>query len=123
MAFSLDFFITVKKQKEILEDEIYLPDHERFYRRREVDTRKLNFEYYWIDIKDAARKGAQGAPLRQRGLTDRSVFIERNVVKGFFMDLHGRLGNTVHCGKNNGELQYFVKINKILVARQAENFI
>jgi len=66
--------------REILEDEIYLPDHERFYRRREVDTRKLNFEYYWIDIKDAARKGAQGAPLRQRGLTDRSVFIERNVV-------------------------------------------
>ena len=29
---------------------------------------------------------------------DRSIvcnFIERNVVKGFFMDLHGRLGNTV----------------------------
>ena len=34
---------------------------------------------------------------------DRSIvcnFIERNVVKGFFMDLHGRLGNTVHCTAN-----------------------
>ena len=31
--------------------------------------------------------------------------------------------HTIHCGKNNGELQYFVKINKILVARQAENFM
>ena len=28
-----------------------------------------------------------------------------------------------HCGKNNGELQYFVKINKILVARLKENFM
>jgi sulfatase modifying factor 1 len=66
--------------REILEDEIYLPDHERFYRRREVDSRKMNFEYYWIDLRDAARKGAQGAPLRKRGATDRSVFIERDVI-------------------------------------------
>ncbi|RMG78963.1 MAG: gliding motility-associated lipoprotein [Bacteroidetes bacterium] len=66
--------------REILEDEIYLPDHERFYNRREVDTRKLNFEYYWIDLRDAARKGPQGAPLRERGLTDRSVFIKRDVI-------------------------------------------
>ena len=66
--------------REILEDEIYLPAHERFYNRREVDSRKLNFEYYWIDLRDAARKGPQGAPLRQRGMTDRSVFIKRDVI-------------------------------------------
>lgn len=66
--------------REILNEQIYLPEHERFYRRREVDTRKLDFEYYWIDLRDAARKGAQGAPLRQRGKTDRSVFIKRDVI-------------------------------------------
>ncbi len=71
--------------REILNDKIYLPANERFYRRREVDTRKLNFEYYWIDLRDAAQKGnatgpGQGAPLRQRGQTDRSVFIKRDVI-------------------------------------------
>ena len=35
---------------------MYLPENERFYRRRELDTRKLNFEYYWIDFKMAANK-------------------------------------------------------------------
>jgi formylglycine-generating enzyme len=71
--------------REILNEQIYLPQHERFYSRREVDTRKLNFEYYWIDLRDAARKGVakgptEGAPLRQRGKTDRSVFIKRDVI-------------------------------------------
>lgn len=42
-------------QREILE-ELYLPEHERFYRRREIDTRKLNFEYYWIDFHQAGAK-------------------------------------------------------------------
>lgn len=59
---------------------MYLPEHERFYRRREIDTRKLDFEYYWIDLRDAARKGAQGAPLRERGKNDRSEFIERETI-------------------------------------------
>ena len=31
-------------------------------------------------ISDAARKGGPGAPLRQRGMTDRSVFIKRDVI-------------------------------------------
>ena len=30
---------------------------------------------------------------------------------------------TRHCGKYNGESQYFVKINQILMVRQAENFM
>ncbi|PCJ85844.1 MAG: gliding motility-associated lipoprotein [Flavobacteriales bacterium] len=69
--------------REILNDQMYLPEHERFYRRREFDTRKFDFEYYWIDLKDAARKGSQGEPLRQRGKTDRSVFIKRDVINVF----------------------------------------
>ena len=40
-------------QKEALE-ELYLPVHERFYGRKEIDTRKLIYEYYWVDMKQAA---------------------------------------------------------------------
>ncbi|HPS83262.1 MAG TPA: SUMF1/EgtB/PvdO family nonheme iron enzyme, partial [Bacteroidales bacterium] len=41
--------------REIL-SQMYLPEHEQFYRRKEIDSRKLNFQYYWIDFKAAARK-------------------------------------------------------------------
>ena len=40
-------------QKEALE-ELYLPVHERFFGRKEFDTRKLIYEYYDIDLKQAA---------------------------------------------------------------------
>ena len=66
-------------EREALEQMFY-PEFERFYGRRQLDTRKLDFEYFWIDFKDAARKGGPGAPLRQRGLTDRSIFIKRDVI-------------------------------------------
>lgn len=36
--------------------ELYLPEHERFYRRKEIDTRKLIYEYFWVDYKQAAKK-------------------------------------------------------------------
>ena len=66
-------------QREALEV-MYYPEFERFRGRREIDARKLDFEYFWIDYRDAARKGGPGAPLRQRGMTDRSIFIKRDVV-------------------------------------------
>ena len=56
-------------------EELYLPEHERFYRRREIDTRKLNFEYYWIDLREAARKEN-----REQGMKDRSVFIKKDII-------------------------------------------
>lgn len=37
--------------------EMYYPSAQRFYNRKEIDTRKLNFKYYWIDLIEAARKG------------------------------------------------------------------
>lgn len=37
-------------------NEMYLPEHERFYRQKQIDTRKLNYEYFWIDLRQAARK-------------------------------------------------------------------
>ena len=57
--------------REVLEDEMYLPDHERFYSRRQIDSRKLNFVYETQAIKDAARKVN-----RTQGQKDRSVYID-----------------------------------------------
>lgn len=37
--------------------DMYYPQPERYYKRKEIDTRKLRFKYYWIDIKEAARRG------------------------------------------------------------------
>ncbi|HRG39534.1 MAG TPA: SUMF1/EgtB/PvdO family nonheme iron enzyme, partial [Bacteroidia bacterium] len=41
---------------------MYLPVEERFYRRRVIDTRKLNFEYYWLNLKMAAAKSNRFKP-------------------------------------------------------------
>lgn len=35
---------------------MYLPEAERFYKHKEIDTRKLIFEYYWIDYQQAAKR-------------------------------------------------------------------
>ena len=56
-------------------NELFLPEAERFYRRKEIDSRKLNFEYYWIDLHEAALRSS-----REQGKTDRSVFIKRDVI-------------------------------------------
>ncbi len=37
--------------------DMYLRTNEQWYRRRELDVRKLNFHYYWIDLPEAAKKG------------------------------------------------------------------
>jgi len=41
---------------------MYLPENERFYNRKEIDTRKLNYEYYRIDIRLAAAKSNRFIP-------------------------------------------------------------
>jgi formylglycine-generating enzyme len=55
--------------------ELFYPENERFYKRKELDTRKLNYEYYWLDLKEAAKKSN-----REQGLKDRSVFIKKDVI-------------------------------------------
>ena len=75
------------QEREALQ-EMYLPEHERFYRKKEIDTRKLNYEYYWIDLKAASRKdftqegisGAASLTNRPQGLKDRSVYIRKEVI-------------------------------------------
>ena len=79
-------------QKEALE-ELYLPVHERFFGRKEIDTRKLNYEYTWVDMKQAAnprnrydfqKKEYNGFVFNALGekvdVKDRSAFILRDNV-------------------------------------------
>jgi sulfatase modifying factor 1 len=41
---------------------LYLEPKERFYNRKEIDSRKLNFEYYRVDIRLAAAKNNRFLP-------------------------------------------------------------
>ena len=71
----------------------YGENDERFYRRKQFDARKFNFEYWWIDFKTASQKvnrfshpdiknaSASTESWKYReGVTDRSDFILREVV-------------------------------------------
>lgn len=85
-------------------EELYLPEHERFFRRKEVDTRKLIYKYQWIDLKQAAMKGNrykynrdgdgnltgagyEGEVINYQGvkkpIDDRSSFIMQNYVPAY----------------------------------------
>lgn len=76
-----------EEERDVLE-EMFLPEHERYFRRKEIDTRKLNYEYYWVDLQAAAKKdftqdgNAEAASLsnRPQGLQDRSVYVRKEVV-------------------------------------------
>lgn len=78
-----------QETREALED-LYYVEKDRFYRRRSFDPSKLNYEYYWIDYSDAAKKekaanvkdeyeGTMFAS-RPKGLNNRSNFIKKEVV-------------------------------------------
>ncbi|MGB9746394.1 MAG: SUMF1/EgtB/PvdO family nonheme iron enzyme [Bacteroidales bacterium] len=73
--------------------ELYLPPNERFFGRKELDTRKLMYEYYWIDLQQAANKNNrynfqtkqyQGQVTNPEGqkvdITNRSAFVFRDVI-------------------------------------------
>jgi formylglycine-generating enzyme required for sulfatase activity len=49
---------------------LYLPEGERFYNRKEIDTRKLNYEYYRIDIRLAASKNNRFIPQKSPDVQD-----------------------------------------------------
>ena len=51
-----------RRNVRVLED-MFLSEGEWFYRRRRIDTRKLMFEYYWIDLKEASRKSGKDLDL------------------------------------------------------------
>lgn len=72
--------------------ELFIPENERFYRRGEIDTRRLLFEYWWIDYKTASSKinryyynsvGYEGMDVEwEYGnvITDRSDFIIHEII-------------------------------------------
>ncbi|MBC8313997.1 MAG: SUMF1/EgtB/PvdO family nonheme iron enzyme [Bacteroidetes bacterium] len=68
--------------------DMYLPEEERYFRRKEIDTRKLYFEYYFVDLKAAAAKDySQGGDIkdaslanRPEGLKDRSIYVRKEVI-------------------------------------------
>jgi gliding motility-associated lipoprotein GldK len=64
--------------REALEPMFYTPA-ERFYRRRELDARKLNYEYYWIDYRRAAKRDSRDSEDHAFSM-DRSKFIMRDVI-------------------------------------------
>jgi formylglycine-generating enzyme required for sulfatase activity len=41
---------------DLLYDEYYLQGSDRYYNRKEIDTRKLNYHYYWFNLEKAASK-------------------------------------------------------------------
>jgi formylglycine-generating enzyme required for sulfatase activity len=78
-----------EEEREALAD-MYYAESEQFYRRKEIDTRKLMFEYYWIDLKEAARKSGRDLDLSYTntkgqnnaiaGHSDRNKFIIKEVI-------------------------------------------
>ncbi len=78
--------------KSILED-LHMPEEDRFYSEKIIDPRKLNYEYYWFDFKQAAKsinrynyetQQYDGKVVNLRGdtipATNRSAFIMRDVI-------------------------------------------
>ncbi len=69
-------------------DEMYYPTNERFFGKKQIDTRKLIYSYFWIDLKQAAKvanswdyktQSYLGEVFNQKGekvpIKDRSSFI------------------------------------------------
>jgi len=69
-------------------EELFLPERERYFRKKEIDTRKLKYRYFWIDLNAAARKDySEGAnpedaafANRPQGRNDRSVYVREEVI-------------------------------------------
>ena len=69
-------------------NQLYLPENERYFRHKEIDSRKLMYTYYWVDLHAAARKdfSQPGDPKyasfanRPQGFRNRSVFVQQATI-------------------------------------------
>ena len=66
------------ENREVLEPLFYIPS-ERFNFRREIDARKLMYDYYWIDYKRAALRESRDATDHPFSM-DRSKFIMQDKI-------------------------------------------
>ncbi len=51
----IDWSMKNADEREAL-SELFVPTDERFYNKMQIDARKLNFEYYWMDLRAASKK-------------------------------------------------------------------
>ena len=68
-----------------LYDEFYFQGLDRFYDQKQLDTRKFNFKYFWINLQAAARKSGLDFEINEpnelgqlnsiRGHSDRAQFV------------------------------------------------
>ena len=71
---------------------MFIASDERFYNKQQIDTKKLNYEYTWIDYKSAAKKEINsGIALSQEykgsafsgrpnGMKNRKQFVKKEVI-------------------------------------------
>lgn len=59
--FMQDFDYNDDEYKESLE-ELYYPENEQMWGKHEMDVSKFVFDYYWLDIQEAARVSNRGKP-------------------------------------------------------------
>ncbi|MFT6845346.1 MAG: sulfatase modifying factor 1 [Flavobacteriales bacterium] len=70
--------------------DMYLPTSEQFYGRKVLDTRKLNYEYYWVNFSGGANKANKNLDMSYtnelgqnnaiRGHVDRSNYVIKEVI-------------------------------------------
>ena len=105
-----------QESREALEP-MYLAEKDRFYRKRDIDPAKLNYEYYWIDYKEASKKeegvasnkgelkGSMFAN-RPKGLNNRNQFIKKEVVN-VYPDTLCWMHDYTYSNNENFTRQYF----------------
>jgi len=75
---------------DLLYDEYYLQGSDRYYNRKEIDTRKLNYRYYWFNLEKAASKEARDEDYSEindllqrhsvRRYSDRAQFVVKETI-------------------------------------------
>ncbi len=55
-------------------ESLYLPEKDRYFRRKEIDSRKLMYTYYWVDLQAAARESTRKNP------RSRSAFVHNETI-------------------------------------------
>jgi gliding motility-associated lipoprotein GldK len=77
---SLDYKAKIDWSDTTVVGELFIPVNERFFGKREIDSRKLFFEYQWINYQKAAQRSNSfnyQTGKYDGGVKDRSDFIER----------------------------------------------
>jgi len=64
-------------------NQMYLPENERFFRHKEIDSRKLIYSYYWIDLRAAAMDNLRARTQPNHGNIpphNRSVYVHNETI-------------------------------------------